>query len=44
MLVYNIFYIILSYLNDFNLYPKLLKISIGYYKLVYPKLLYIIIF
>jgi len=39
MLFYDIPYIILSYFNYFNLYFML----IGYYKLFYPKLLYVIL-
>jgi hypothetical protein len=43
MLFYDILYIILSYFNYFNLYPKLLKVIISYYKLLYPKLLFVIL-
>jgi hypothetical protein len=42
MLLYNIPYIILGYFSYFNLYPTLLFI-IGYYKLLYLKLLYVIL-
>jgi hypothetical protein len=35
MLFYDTPYIILGYFNYFNLYPTLLLIIIGYYKLLY---------
>jgi hypothetical protein len=37
MLFYDIPYIILGYLSNFNLYPKLLLIIINYYTLFYLK-------
>jgi hypothetical protein len=44
MLFYDIPYIILNYFCYFNLYLELLYVIIGYYKLLYPKLLYVVIF
>jgi hypothetical protein len=41
MLLYDIIYIILTYIDYYNLY---FNVIIGYYKLLYPKLLYIILF
>jgi hypothetical protein len=43
MLLYDIPYIILSYFSYLKLYPTLLWIIIGYYKFLYPKLLYVIL-
>jgi hypothetical protein len=44
MLFYDIPYIILGYINYSNLNLKLLWVIIGYYKLLYFKLVYIISF
>jgi hypothetical protein len=44
MLFYYMPYIILGYFNYSNLYTMLLEVIIGYYKLLYLKILYVIIF
>jgi len=43
MLLYDIAYIILCYFNYYNIYFKLLQVIISYYKLLYLKLLYVIV-
>jgi hypothetical protein len=43
MVLYGMLYIILSYFTYFNLYLMLLQVIKSYYKLIYPKLLYVIL-